>query len=341
MKNKGFTLLELLAVIVILAVIALIATPIILNLISDSKNSSDKVSIDMYARAVEQSIAKEELTDSIPDGSYTTVDGRTLERNGKTISVDYSGKAVICKIIIKKKDILFLNDCTIGGVAVDYSYGHIEGDLDGDGFVTEKDKEILKKMIAGTEAINDKADLNGDGKVNIEDGNLIALILKTRYDINGDVIIDNNDLVLLENMIAGTEAINDKADFNGDGLVNAKDLNLLKAYFYDIDENGIVDNNDVELLNKMIAGREAINDKSDLNGDGRVNGTDANLLKAYLVTVYDINGDGSVNNDDVELLNKMIVGTEAINDKADLNADGRVNGTDANLLKAYISYING
>ena len=33
-KNKGFTLVELLAVIVILALIALIATPIILNVIN-------------------------------------------------------------------------------------------------------------------------------------------------------------------------------------------------------------------------------------------------------------------------------------------------------------------
>ena len=36
-KNKGFTLVELLAVIVILALIALIATPIILNVINDAK----------------------------------------------------------------------------------------------------------------------------------------------------------------------------------------------------------------------------------------------------------------------------------------------------------------
>ena len=39
-KNKGFTLVELLAVIVILAIIALIATPIILNVISDAKKQA-------------------------------------------------------------------------------------------------------------------------------------------------------------------------------------------------------------------------------------------------------------------------------------------------------------
>ena len=44
MKNnkKGFTLVELLAVIVILAIIALIATPIILNVIDDAKTNAAK-----------------------------------------------------------------------------------------------------------------------------------------------------------------------------------------------------------------------------------------------------------------------------------------------------------
>ena len=42
MKRKGFTLVELLAVIVILAVIALIATPAVLNIIEDSKKVQQK-----------------------------------------------------------------------------------------------------------------------------------------------------------------------------------------------------------------------------------------------------------------------------------------------------------
>ena len=43
MKKKGFTLVELLAVIVILAIIALITTPLILNVIENAKKGNYKI----------------------------------------------------------------------------------------------------------------------------------------------------------------------------------------------------------------------------------------------------------------------------------------------------------
>ena len=57
MKEKGFTLIELLTVIEILAIIALIVVPMILNIIEYSKNSSNKKSIELYAKAVENAIS--------------------------------------------------------------------------------------------------------------------------------------------------------------------------------------------------------------------------------------------------------------------------------------------
>ena len=71
-KNKGFTLVELLAVIVILALIALIATPIILNVINDAKKQAAKDSAYGYMDAVEKYIVSSELEDkSIQDGTYS------------------------------------------------------------------------------------------------------------------------------------------------------------------------------------------------------------------------------------------------------------------------------
>ena len=71
-KNKGFTLVELLAVIVILALIALIATPIILNVINDAKKQAAKDSAYGYMDAVEKYIVSSELEDkSIKDRTYS------------------------------------------------------------------------------------------------------------------------------------------------------------------------------------------------------------------------------------------------------------------------------
>ena len=81
-KKKGFTLVELLAVIVILAIIALIATPIILNVINDAKKQAAKDSAYGYMDAVEKYIVSSELEDkSIQDGRYS------VEELNKKISV--------------------------------------------------------------------------------------------------------------------------------------------------------------------------------------------------------------------------------------------------------------
>ena len=71
-EKKGFTLVELLAVIVILALIALIATPIILNVINDAKKQAAKDSAYGYMDAVEKYIVSSELEDkSIQDRTYS------------------------------------------------------------------------------------------------------------------------------------------------------------------------------------------------------------------------------------------------------------------------------
>ena len=52
MRKKGFTLTELLAVIIILAIIALIATPIILNVIDDARKSAGKSEASMILSGI-------------------------------------------------------------------------------------------------------------------------------------------------------------------------------------------------------------------------------------------------------------------------------------------------
>ena len=99
MKNKGFTLIELLAVIVILAIIALIATPIILGIINDSKKQSSMRSAELYLKAAELAIARENINgevditscDVITDITKSNFEGSKtgdLSCNGKLVKVD-------------------------------------------------------------------------------------------------------------------------------------------------------------------------------------------------------------------------------------------------------------
>ena len=71
LKNKyGFTLVELLAVIVVLAIIALIATPIVMNTIKSAKKGSAERSADNYIKQVETAVATERLEGNILEGEY-------------------------------------------------------------------------------------------------------------------------------------------------------------------------------------------------------------------------------------------------------------------------------
>lgn len=108
MKNnkKGFTLVELLAVIVILAIIALIATPIILNVIDSARKNAAINSAYGYMEAIEKSVVLSGFSDgdaasqkmaTIENGTYTiSNDGKTItsSKEGVTpIKVNFKGDA--------------------------------------------------------------------------------------------------------------------------------------------------------------------------------------------------------------------------------------------------------
>ena len=68
MKKKAFTLIELIAVLVILAILALIVTPLVMNIIRKAKISADRRSVDAYGRSVELAIA----THLLDTGTFPT-----------------------------------------------------------------------------------------------------------------------------------------------------------------------------------------------------------------------------------------------------------------------------
>ena len=83
-KKKGFTLIELIAVLVIMSILALIVTPLVMSIIRKAKVSADKRSIDAYGRSIELAIA-----------GYL-LDNGTFPTSIDELIIEYSGEEVVC-----------------------------------------------------------------------------------------------------------------------------------------------------------------------------------------------------------------------------------------------------
>ncbi len=186
MKNKAFTLIELLAVIVILAIIALIATPIIMNIIKDSKIKAAEISADNYVREIEIAAMRELKLGNVLDGEYIiqsdgnlckeTSDKKSCE---KIVKIDMKGKKPYGgKILIKKSKVLKNNAYVhIDGYSVAYKNGQLKvstwlltGDMDLNGRA-----DIGDLITIGTESFyvysNDGNEIKALAQYNLKVGN--------------------------------------------------------------------------------------------------------------------------------------------------------------------------
>ncbi len=144
MKNEGFTLVELLAVILILSFIAIIAVPIIINIIAEAKYSSTKLSVEYYLDAIEKSLLNNEVIGGKSnDGIYTIKDnGKLISNIDNEIYISYDGNGLEEGIVqIENGKVIRLSKCKINGY-----YAKIEDD-----------QVNLYKTIKESTLINDTA----------------------------------------------------------------------------------------------------------------------------------------------------------------------------------------
>ena len=121
MNNKGFTLVEVLAVVAIITILGLVATPSVLSMINTSKNSSYDIMVDNIRIAAEEAYEEIEYFDSkiyyysvlgkentlvLLDDNKIIVDLQTLVGNGFLSGKnndEYEGENKNKKIIINPK----------------------------------------------------------------------------------------------------------------------------------------------------------------------------------------------------------------------------------------------
>lgn len=101
-NSKAFTLIELIGVLVIMAIIALIVTPLVLNIIRKARISADRRSVDAYGRSIELAIA-----------GYLLDTGK-FPIEISQLTIEYSGDTISCTTEqINPDSSVYLADCKI------------------------------------------------------------------------------------------------------------------------------------------------------------------------------------------------------------------------------------
>ena len=119
--NKAFTLVELLAVIIILSIVALIATPIILDVVEDARISSGKSEANMIYSGINNYCASEDMKYQL-DNSYTKICTTSMNKdtvkemvnlgNADIKEIAYDGERLTTLVIESNNHIFKLCDGT-------------------------------------------------------------------------------------------------------------------------------------------------------------------------------------------------------------------------------------
>ncbi len=257
--KKGFTLVELLAVIVILAIIALITVPIIMNIVESSKKATSVESANGYVRAVTNYL----IMNVVDDGVYSVFDSN--------IKAEYTGTKVSNgSITIEKGDIKKANLCIN-----DYSIDYINGvssisnndyckDTNNKTLIVKKNNEELKSIYIG-ESTNTE----------IEKEDVTNIVCN-----NGVTLKEENGKIKVENILSNSEC-----NFNSN----------LEDTINNIDNttNNILLLNDIELETTLTIpkGKDVV---INLNGKSVSSEKDTISSKGYL-TIDDTTGGGIIN----------------------------------------------
>ena len=183
MKKKAFTLIELIAVLVIFAILALIVTPLVMNIIKKVRISADKRSVDAYGRSIELAVGKYLLDES------------KFPNSVDELNYEYKGDEVVCLTTqINPDGTVYLKDCKVKNRNVDdYTYGRDKmpklykaGEIveyNGNEYYVLKDENINDTTITllkATPLTEQEVNLYGVGHIN----NYTSYSSKTTKNIN-------------------------------------------------------------------------------------------------------------------------------------------------------------
>ncbi len=237
MKKKGFTLVELLAVIVILAVILIIAMPRISDVIKNSKEASLETTAKLIASQAEKKYTENQVLDGSSAIKCSDV--------AKISSNDYES----CNITFDDKGnakVTIVGKGKFEGMAV------YDGTKDSAKASAKKDIVETAAKYFSYEEVNDDDDIvktTTMSSFEVEDVNKCTSYLQTKFNFiteeqattlcNGGAVTENNVTALLKDIVTGGMP---SSDYETAGLkvetvdiiienVEVKDENKCKSYY--------------------------------------------------------------------------------------------------------------
>lgn len=121
LNRKAFTLIELLAVILILGIIALIAIPTVTSIIEDAKMQSSIRTVENYVEAVNNLTMTSALkSNSLENGRYFISEDGNLMKNGIVYNIDIKGNKPNTGALTIDDDEVINGSVTIGNFIVSY-----------------------------------------------------------------------------------------------------------------------------------------------------------------------------------------------------------------------------
>lgn len=152
MKNKGFTLVELMAIIIILALVFAITIPIIQDLSNKSKRAAAVDSAYGYRDAVSKYFMSKQVREDIDlDGIYTVKDGHLSSNALQDTEISLKGVAPSSGYLRYKEGVLELGCLVINGYQVMYVDEEFSTEKKGDcsnDFATDSWKTIKSLLAA-------------------------------------------------------------------------------------------------------------------------------------------------------------------------------------------------
>lgn len=279
-RNKAFTIIELIAVLVILSIIVLIAVPLILTIKNKFKLNAYKRSIDAYGKAVELAIAN------------NLIDKGTIPTDFSTLKIEYTGYEVNCNIMqIKENGGVYLSECTVNGKEIkdkkteDGWYHYNQRDLTNEEYVDMYGNALKEASVAYYTENNSIVSDYKTLKINYK-GKSVSCDVTINYD--GTIYLKNCTVAgtSVQNKTYGTYSpytpylIGDEVTYNdvkyyviANSGVKESTVTLLKAEPLTVEEvntyGGVgTDNNHVNMHVAMTTNASYYQTAYDINGYG-------------------------------------------------------------------------